>query len=263
MLSIFLINCDTAPKLPERGICAHRGANHTHPENTLSAFKEAIRLGAHMVEFDVRMTSDGELVIMHDKTVDRTTDGQGVVAEMSFAEIRALDAGAWKDSTFKGEKIPTLAEVLDIMPRNIWLNVHIKGNTETAVKTAEMIIAKDRKKQAFLACKAEAAQAVRKIDNSMLLCNMERQDDSEEYVIGTIAMKADFIQLKERADEKLPELVKKLKQNHIKINYFRTNSPEKLKKLFEIGVDFPLVDNLKEMMETASKIGIKPISPQY
>jgi len=59
------------PPLPERGICAHRGASHTHPENTLAAFHEALRLGAHMIEFDVRRSRDGELVLMHDRTVNR------------------------------------------------------------------------------------------------------------------------------------------------------------------------------------------------
>ena len=92
-------------EMPIKGLCAHRGANETHPENTLAAFKEAIRLGAHMIEFDVRMTKDKKLVIMHDKTVDRTTNGSGAVSDLTLNEIKKLDAGSWKDKKFAGEKV--------------------------------------------------------------------------------------------------------------------------------------------------------------
>jgi len=257
---LLFVNFDKNTVLPERGLCAHRGANNTHPENTLSAFKEAIRLGAQMIEFDVRMSKDGKLVIIHDATVDRTTNGHGKVADLTFAELRKLDAGSWKNAKFKGEKIPTLSETLDIMPKNIWLNIHIKGDTETAKKVAKLILEKKRKSQAVLACKTEAINAVRQIDDSFLICNMERLSNSKEYVNGTIAIKADFIQLKDRADNSLLTLIKKLKQNNIKINYFRTNSPEKLKKLFSAGIDFILVDNLKEMMAVAKEIDIQKVS---
>src|SRR5437762_13585732 len=73
---------------------AHRGANRVAPENTLPAFEAAIALGCDYVEIDVRATRDGQLVLLHDSTVDRTTDGSGRVAEMNFAAVRALDAGS-------------------------------------------------------------------------------------------------------------------------------------------------------------------------
>jgi glycerophosphoryl diester phosphodiesterase len=78
----------------------------------MAAFREAIRLGADGIEFDVQLTSDGQLVVMHDATVDRTTNGHGAVFEMTLAEIEALDAGAWFDERFIGERVPTLADVL-------------------------------------------------------------------------------------------------------------------------------------------------------
>ncbi len=115
----------TSKGLPERGICAHRGAMETHPENTLAAFKEAVFLGAHMIEFDVRLTKDGHLVILHDETVDRTTNGMGKISELTLHEVKQLDAGSWKSEIFTGEKIPTLQEVLIVLPENIWLNIHL------------------------------------------------------------------------------------------------------------------------------------------
>ena len=90
---------------------AHRGASALYPENTLSAFIAAAELGADMCEFDVRMTRDGEVVVIHDATVNRTTDGRSRVAAMSAAAIKRLDAGARFGAEFRGERIPTLAEV--------------------------------------------------------------------------------------------------------------------------------------------------------
>jgi glycerophosphoryl diester phosphodiesterase len=93
-------------------VIAHRGASGTCPENTLVAFARAAALGAHMIELDVQLTRDGQVIVMHDWTLERTTDGAGAVRERSLTEIRRLDAGAWFGSAFRGTRVPTLAEVL-------------------------------------------------------------------------------------------------------------------------------------------------------
>ena len=118
--------------MPTKGICAHRGASDTHPENTIPAFREAIRLGAQMIEFDVALSKDGKLVLLHDNTLDRTTNGSGPVGSLPLAELKKLAAGSWKGSQFKNTPIPTLDEALAIMPENIWLNVHLKGGVDLA-----------------------------------------------------------------------------------------------------------------------------------
>ncbi|HJQ84595.1 MAG TPA: glycerophosphodiester phosphodiesterase family protein, partial [Candidatus Binatia bacterium] len=79
-------------------VIAHRGASGTRPENTLTAFRRAESLGAHMIELDVQLTADGEVVVLHDWTLDRTTDGRGAVRDAAFADVRALDAGSWFDA---------------------------------------------------------------------------------------------------------------------------------------------------------------------
>jgi glycerophosphoryl diester phosphodiesterase len=93
---------------------SHRGEHLHHPENTLPAFQAAIDAGADYFELDVRTTSDGKFVLMHDKTLDRTTNGSGEVRDHSFAEIRALDAGAKFSPKFAGTKVPTLDEAFDL-----------------------------------------------------------------------------------------------------------------------------------------------------
>jgi glycerophosphoryl diester phosphodiesterase len=113
---------------PARGrpwAIAHRGASHLAPENTLSAVRSALALGADMVEVDVRRTADGALVLMHDATLARTTDAVRVlpsrapwrVQDLTLDEIRALDAGSWKSSTFAGEVVPTLEEAWEVTDR--------------------------------------------------------------------------------------------------------------------------------------------------
>jgi len=263
ILSLLVCFCESTPDLPKRGICAHRGANDTHPENTLAAFQEAIRLGAHMIEFDVRLSKDEELVIMHDKTVDRTTNGSGEVADLTLSELKTLDAGSWKHPKFKGEKIPTLSETLETMPKNIWLNVHLKGGAVVAKKTAQLIVSEDRLHQAFLACNTEAAKAAREVDNRIMICNMERADCSVRYVDKTIEMKADFIQLNSCIiDATLSDVTQKLKEQGVHINYYGTNSADTLRLLFDAGIEFPLVDDLENMMKVAEELGIRPLKSE-
>lgn len=94
-------------------VAAHRGWRDEYPENTMASFKAAVALGVDQLETDVRITLDGELVLIHDATVDRTTNGTGKVCEKTLAELRALDAGSHKGEKFKGEQIPTFKEFMD------------------------------------------------------------------------------------------------------------------------------------------------------
>lgn len=111
-------------------IQAHRGASKQAPENTMSAFIKAIELGADGIELDVRFTSDRKLVVIHDATVDRTSNGRGEVKNMTLNELLELDFGAWFASTYKNEKIVTLNEVLEMICGHSWqglINIEIKG----------------------------------------------------------------------------------------------------------------------------------------
>ncbi len=106
---------------------AHRGASARYPENTLRAFIAAAELGADMCEFDVRMTRDGEVVVIHDATVNRTTDGRGRVAEMDAAELGRLDAGVRFGAQFRGARIPTLAQAaVALAARGCGMDVELK-----------------------------------------------------------------------------------------------------------------------------------------
>lgn len=101
-------------------IIGHRGACGYEPENTILSFKKALQLGVDMIEFDVRKSLDDKLVVIHDATVNRTTNGTGAVADMTFEQLRKLDAD-------KGQQIPTLQEALDFINRKVRVNIEIKA----------------------------------------------------------------------------------------------------------------------------------------
>lgn len=100
--------------MPETVLIAHRGLDDTYPENTLTAFEAALDMGMG-IEFDLGMTSDQQIVVLHDQTVDRTTNGTGQIGQLTLAEVRELDAGIWKGEQFAGMKVPTFDEALAVV----------------------------------------------------------------------------------------------------------------------------------------------------
>jgi glycerophosphoryl diester phosphodiesterase len=108
-------------------IFAHRGARRVAPENTLPAFAAALDMGADGIELDVHRTADGRLVVIHDFFVDKTTSGQGEVAQMAYDDIARLDAGSHFAPCFAGTPVPTLAEVLDLVDNRCRINIEIKS----------------------------------------------------------------------------------------------------------------------------------------
>lgn len=105
---------------------AHQGASYEAPANTLAAFLLAAELGADGIELDVQLTRDGEIVVIHDFTLEATTDGQGRVADWTLAELKRLDAGIWFDPALAGQRIPTLQEVVDAVGHKLLLNIELK-----------------------------------------------------------------------------------------------------------------------------------------
>jgi glycerophosphoryl diester phosphodiesterase len=106
-------------------IIAHRGDKTHAPENTLAAFTLAAENGADAIEFDVKLTADGQIIVLHDQTVNRTTNGTGKISLLPFAAVRDLDAGAWFSRKFRGERIPTLNEVFETVSKHLYINVEL------------------------------------------------------------------------------------------------------------------------------------------
>jgi glycerophosphoryl diester phosphodiesterase len=121
-------------------VIAHRGASSYAPENTLAAFDLALQMGIHQIELDVHFSRDGRIVVIHDDTVDRTTNGSGLVAGQTLAELRALDAGSWFGAKFAGERIPTFSDVLERYQGRAHIHAEIKGRAEQlAQRTVDIV----------------------------------------------------------------------------------------------------------------------------
>lgn len=118
-------------------IFAHRGANRLAPENTKAAFSLAYELGAQAIEFDVQLTSDEVPVVIHDATLHRTTNGQGLIVQHTLSELQQLSAGSWFDIQFSQEKILSLSQALDyLVPLGLYINIEIKANANSNIVPA-------------------------------------------------------------------------------------------------------------------------------
>ena len=128
-----------ADKIKSPWIIAHRGYRAKYPENTLIAFQAALDAGVTMIELDVIHTRDGKLVVMHDNTLDRTTNGRGPVIDHSLKEVKKLDAGSWFNPIFAGQRVPELEEVLDLINGKVPVNIEIKPHAVDARPPAKTI----------------------------------------------------------------------------------------------------------------------------
>jgi len=121
-------------------VCGHRGSAGTHPENTLASFEAALAAGVDMIECDVHLSADGVPVILHDPTLDRTTTGTGPVESYTVEQLKQFDAGVTKGERFAGQRIPTLAELLDLAAGRADLNIELKADRGDLVEAVLRLI---------------------------------------------------------------------------------------------------------------------------
>jgi len=131
---------NTAFNVPKHKLIGHRGVAGLRPENTYCSFAYAAELGLNWIEFDVLLTLDEKWVVMHDDTVDRTTNGHGLVRDMTLAELESLEAGLWFIPPYPGQKIPSLSGTLDLSQQlSLFCNIEIKGADHTPEQHAQLI----------------------------------------------------------------------------------------------------------------------------
>ncbi|TNJ63497.1 glycerophosphodiester phosphodiesterase [Paenibacillus hemerocallicola] len=114
-------------------VIAHRGAAGEAPENTLAAFALGLEQGCTGIELDIHLSKDGEIIVCHDTTLDRTTDRKGAISEQTVEELKLADAGRWFHERFEGERVPLLEEVFDLVPPEVQINVEIKAGVDDLV----------------------------------------------------------------------------------------------------------------------------------
>lgn len=214
-------------------VCAHRGASGTHAENTDSAFIEAVRVGADMIEFDVSSTADDRFVVIHDATVDRTTNGSGRVAEMTFDQLRRLEAG-------DGQRIPSLEEAV-AYAHHTMLNIHARcRDDQDADRTAEALAACFRNGlchgRAFVAASDQTLlQRVRSRDPEIRLCNLHGQDDLNYLQIAMESTPCEVLQ--PRPNVVTSQFVDAAHERGLKVNPFFADDEAEMRRMIECGVD--------------------------
>jgi glycerophosphoryl diester phosphodiesterase len=233
---------------PPTLILCHRGAKNYAPENTMAAFKTALELGADGFELDTQLTSDGHVVVFHDKTVDRTTNGHGKLSKLTLADIRKLDAGSSFSEKFRGEKIPTLDEVFETFSKRAVINVELKNFSTPFDTLAEKV------------CEAVRRHGMQKnvLFSSFLPWNLKKAARIlPDVPRGLITIKGrwgvwgrsfgfnfgDYDALHPNLDDVTAQQVQRVHKLKRKINVWVVNNEDDLRRMFIWGVDGILTDD--------------------
>jgi glycerophosphoryl diester phosphodiesterase len=236
---------------------AHRGHRAAYPEQTLPAFQAAIDLGCRAIEADVQLTRDGQLVMMHDLSLGRTTSGTGLVAEHTLEEIRALDAGSWFAPRFAGTRIPTLDEVLDLaVAAGVTMCLEVKGTASvapvTAIAMARLLEARGLVERMFMSSfDHDALAAANGVVDGLLLAPERLPDDAppdaDEAVRQARALGATVLQ--HRWEYLTTEVVDALHAADMAVWAWPTDTPESIEMSFQCGVDGVIGDDVAWLME--------------
>ena len=254
--AVFAVASGYSGGFPERGMIAHRGDMGTYPENTVEAFKSAVLRGVEMVEFDVKRCKTGELVVIHDADVSRTTDGKGQVGKMTFGEIRKLDAGVKSGYRFKGIRVPSFEEAIACFPKDgPLLNIHL--GWDVAEEVAHRIVEAGRERQAVLMSNPTVARRLRATCPGVRVGFVIGAKHSHAYVFKdwtpevrkadidtAVELKVDFLQMLTpfllTDDEKA-----RLRAAGVRTTYFSANAAGAFKPLVDAGYDFIFTDNVE------------------
>ena len=226
-------------------IIAHRGASHDAPENTLAAVQLAWDQGADAVEVDIMLSADHQVVVFHDDRTDRIGGRDLKVSRQTIAELRQLDAGAWKDARWKGERIPTLAEVLATVPMSKTLVVEIKCGIEilaplkTLLKTFRPV-----PQLVFIGFDFEVVRAARQIFPSipsLWIVEVEQgvvgARPAVDELLGGVKL-GNFDGLDLNGEAAIPaELVRRLHRLHKRLYIWTVDDPSRARELRDLGVD--------------------------
>lgn len=223
-------------KLPD--IMAHRGAPQVTPENTLISFKKAHDLGAKWFECDVQITRDGEAIIMHDFSLNRTTNSEGLVASMNWRDMQNLDAGSWFAPQFAGEKIPTLAETLEFVAKNnMGINLELKcADPHREEMLAEIVhehVKQFTQPVLISSFNFDVLKAYRSYDPKAYL-GLNCEGWNLQHIRRAKSIDCFSIHIAE--EEITPIVIEECKSNFLTVLAFTVNNPERAKTLLRQGV---------------------------
>lgn len=229
---------------------AHRGAGFDAPENTLAAFRQGYEAGFRMFECDVKLSADGTAFLLHDATLDRTTNSKGPAHRLTWAELQGLDAGAWHSPSFAGERLITLEMLAAFcLANHCMLNIELKPNpgferiTGTRVAEVAQRLWRDSPVPPLLSsfdtkCLAAAKAAAPNLPRGLLVHKFNRRWRTKLTDLACVAVIFD----QSRCN---PAVVQELHSKDIRCGAFTVNQPARAQMLVEMGVDFIVTDEMK------------------
>ncbi|MFD2204753.1 glycerophosphodiester phosphodiesterase family protein [Kiloniella antarctica] len=245
---------NATPKVILPRVQAHRGAKGVRPENTMASLREALVQGASWTEFDVKLSKDGIPVLYHDQDLKRTSGLDGLVKDYTFDELQAIEAGAWFAPSFKGEKIPSLEEVLQFhIDNGLHANIELKPSDGEEAATARAVVTllnrvwpDDLAKPLFSSFKREALAVVRDLAPSFPR-GLLLYDDTSDWQKHAASLNCTTIHLWHKMFT--PELITEIKQLGYGIATYTVNDVDRAKELVAMGVESIITDFPKEMIE--------------
>ncbi|HEY8443997.1 MAG TPA: glycerophosphodiester phosphodiesterase family protein [Clostridia bacterium] len=232
--------------MPYPRVCAHRGFNTIAPENTMPAFGAAVALGAQEIELDLWPTKDGKLVVIHDNSLDRTTDKKGKVYEMTYSEILEADVGVKFSPYYSGLRVPLFEDVLRKFACQTIINIHIKSlnadeyDRETFKKIIELIKYYDCEKYVYIAGEEDVLKVACELAPDIARCAI---DDKRDYTVVDLAIKYHCQKVQFFKPYFTQEMINKARQNNIICNVFWADDPQEAVRYLNMGIDTILTND--------------------
>jgi glycerophosphoryl diester phosphodiesterase len=244
-------------------IIAHRGASAHAPENTLAAFQRAVELGAPFIETDLHLTRDGRFVAIHDKTLQRTTNGQGAVQDFTLAELRQLDAGKWFDRPFSGEHIPTLAEVLEFGRANdVVFYLEIKYEGAWGMHHALVAALREHDASArtiVISFDPGTLRSVRELDASIMVGLLGERPEAD---LVQMALDSGARQICPRYDMVTHELIERAHVASLRVATWTVNEAAQMRTMIAAGVDGIITDVPDRLRATTEDLTARDIAEE-
>ncbi len=228
-------------------VIGHRGNSSSAPANTIESIRQAIELGVDMIELDVRMSKDGVPILIHNDTVDETTNGHGSVASLTLAQLKELDAGSWKDKRYANEKIPTLVEALEFVKGKVYLSLDLKDESAVSLMIRDIHNANMRDNVVICGCYEPQARQIWNIDkNITVLFDVDSQlekkaklEDKSEFIDQYIyrACKERFSVLNVNHKYVNEELIYRAHLRGLSVWVWTVDDIDEMIRLIDIGVD--------------------------
>ena len=240
-------------------IFAHRGASAYAPENTLTAFTLAIQQGAEAIELDAKLSADGHVVVMHDDTVDRTTNSIGAVSSLSLAELKKLDAGSKFNPAYHLERIPTLEEVFETIGPNVFINVELKNYTSPINDLPDKVIS---------LVKEHGLETSVMLSSFNIIALIRARSLLPKISLGFITIKgladltlqsrlvrlSPLLAFHPHYLDVTPKLVRAAHKVNSRVHTYTVNQPDTMQQLFSIGVDGIFTDDPPLALKVAAEI---------